>query len=221
MNHAFAGLVDPIIAYVTKLQGEFAGPPGGHPGLAEVRAEALRLIEAARSRAARPPRQANYADLAERALVYWVDDVLINSEWTHAEEWRTRALLEQALYGETEGGDKFYDKADEARQRGAADALEVFFVCVALGFRGKHAGHSGRQARWSAPSEPARKLGRWVERVYPLVCPTVAEFLPDTDAPEAPDGGAPWRGLLLLVSALASFTILSTLAAWVAAEHLW
>src|SRR5947209_13972033 len=69
------------------------------------------------------------------ALACWLDELLIlNSPWSAA--WNERKL-EAALYGTNDRAWKFWEQAELAAARPTTDALEGFFLCVVLGFRGE------------------------------------------------------------------------------------
>ncbi len=76
-------------------------------------------------------------ELAKHALVYWIDEILINSPWSHAMEWRQH-ILEWDIYQERLRADRFFEKAHEAEVLANTDPLETYYLCVALGFRGKY-----------------------------------------------------------------------------------
>lgn len=71
--------------------------------------------------------------LAHRALVYWIDEVLTDSKV--GEEWRLK-ILEHELFGTRDRAQFFFSDAEEAGALGRTDAAETFFMCAALGFRG-------------------------------------------------------------------------------------
>jgi len=73
--------------------------------------------------------------LAKYALVAWVDEVLIEADWDGRHWWNENAL-EQEIFGFRLAFLQFYLKAREASALPKRDALEVFYVCVVLGFRG-------------------------------------------------------------------------------------
>lgn len=66
-------------------------------------------------------------------LVCWLDEIFIDSPWSR--EWNEHKL-EQALFGTTDRAWKFWEQARKAEGLGA-DVLEVFYLCVMLGFRGE------------------------------------------------------------------------------------
>ena len=73
--------------------------------------------------------------LAKYALVAWIDDILIEAPWKHAAIWKEKAL-ERTMFKTQDAFTQFYSKAREAESRPNKDALEVFYVCVVLNFRG-------------------------------------------------------------------------------------
>ncbi|CAK9081108.1 Type VI secretion system baseplate component TssK1 [Durusdinium trenchii] len=83
--------------------------------------------------------------LAKSAMVYWIDELLVNSDWTYASQWRDNPL-EREIYGSRNRAWKFFENADYARSLESTDALEVFGQCVALGFQGIYRSESLRRA---------------------------------------------------------------------------
>jgi type VI secretion system protein ImpK len=83
------------------------------------------------------------------ALVCWLDEIFIlNSPW--GAEWNEHKL-EFALYGTADRAYRFWQQAQLAEVRRRTDALEVYFLCVMLGFRGQlHADPAGLRARRDA-----------------------------------------------------------------------
>lgn len=69
------------------------------------------------------------------ALIAWIDDVLSDIEWSGKDRWNYYRL-ELDFYQSRECDTAFFHKAGEAATRGLFDALEVYFLCVMLGFRG-------------------------------------------------------------------------------------
>lgn len=214
MTESFARLVDPFVQETLQYLEGFSEPASRHPGLVEVHNRLVSLLEEARQAAVSLPRPREYLELAESALVYWADEVLIRSRWMHASVWRRDGLLEQALYHDNVGGDEFFTKAERARAE-SRDALETFFLCVTLGFRGRHGvkGSDGvvgpRADAW---------LIDWIDKSYALIYQPIAPFLPP-DPPDPAPGTLPGRALLLQSSVLTMITVLATLAAVIAAAH--
>lgn len=71
-------------------------------------------------------------------LACWLDEIMIlQSPWSA--QW-TDTKLETALFGTTDRAWMFWEQAEKAKGRQGSTALEVFFLCVVLGFQGKFRG---------------------------------------------------------------------------------
>jgi type VI secretion system protein ImpK len=79
---------------------------------------------------------------AEFAVVAFLDETILSSKDPKADEWRKRPLIIE-LFGQAVAGDAFFDKlADLERGRDSvrlADVLEVYALCLLLGFQGRFA----------------------------------------------------------------------------------
>ena len=73
--------------------------------------------------------------LARRAIIYWMDERLVNAEWQHARRWNDQTL-ELQLLGTRNRSRAFYEDAALAEGMERLDAFETFAVCAALGFQG-------------------------------------------------------------------------------------
>ncbi len=111
---------------------------------------------------------------ARYALACWIDELfIVHSSW--AERWKP-VTLELALFGTRERATRFWEQADIVLGRPGApkppdrpgdDALETFFLCIVLGFRGTYAEDAAkvreyveemrrevaRAADWDQPAE--------------------------------------------------------------------
>ena len=79
---------------------------------------------------------------AEFAVVAFLDEAILSSKEPKAEEWRKRPLNIE-LFGQAVAGDVFFDKLLEIERRRdspqLADLLEVYLLCLLLGFEGRFA----------------------------------------------------------------------------------
>lgn len=73
--------------------------------------------------------------LAKYALVSWIDEMLINHAWSGS-KWWSNHVLEAKLFQSRLCSVRFYEFAQEAAALSERDALQVFYYCVVLGFRG-------------------------------------------------------------------------------------
>jgi type VI secretion system protein ImpK len=74
-------------------------------------------------------------ELAKYALVAWIDEMLVETPWS-GRDWWSNNVLEVEYFNTRLCNERFYTKAQEASGQSRRDALEVFYNCVILGFRG-------------------------------------------------------------------------------------
>ncbi|MES2673519.1 MAG: type IVB secretion system protein IcmH/DotU [Pseudomonadota bacterium] len=68
-----------------------------------------------------------------------LDEAVLNTPWGNESAWGQRTLL-SVFHGETSGGEKSFLICDRMRQSPAEnlDILELFYICLNLGFEGKY-----------------------------------------------------------------------------------
>ncbi|MCE9607505.1 MAG: DotU family type IV/VI secretion system protein [Planctomycetia bacterium] len=74
-------------------------------------------------------------DLSKYALVSWIDEMLVETNWA-SREWWSNNVLEMDLFRSRLCSEQFFINAKESSTLARRDALEVYYVCVVLGFRG-------------------------------------------------------------------------------------
>ena len=74
------------------------------------------------------------------ALVAFLDESIIRSEWQHKTEWRA-SPLQFDRFGRDDAGEEFFTRltAIRAERTVRADVLQIYFLCLTLGFKGKYA----------------------------------------------------------------------------------
>lgn len=73
------------------------------------------------------------------AVVAFIDEQILKSEWPGRMQWLARPL-QLALFGENTAGEGFFVRMEQLRDQPArAHVLEIYFLCVALGFQGVYA----------------------------------------------------------------------------------
>ncbi len=208
MTDAFASLISPVFQQVIDLQARLES--GESPLWEAERGQILAALDEADRKASVSTQLAHDFELARYALVYWIDEILINAPWAHALEWRQH-ILEWEIYQERFRADKFFEKSHEAEGLAETDPLETYYLCVAMGFRGKH-------------RDGQTELRRWGERVYNRIVAggkQTDKFLPDEAVERQPLRPLPGTSILLAVSVLVSITWLVTLACFVLAVPPW
>ncbi len=210
MTDPFAGLVGPIFQYVVDLREGFRRDQ--HPSPETVKRSLIKAFQAAQKGVTEA--QANDFALAQHALVYWADEVLIKSSWRSADSWKNN-ILELEYFGTRRAAVDFWERAKQAeglaQVRGRlprnADALETFFRCVALGFRGEL-------------FQDETEIETWSARVGPIIR-DAADFSSSAPTPQAGRGLDELQGerLLVGVSLLVATTLVLTLLGFIAAVH--
>jgi type VI secretion system protein ImpK len=91
----------------------------------------------------REARKAGYTQadirLAKFAIVAFLDETIIASEWNKKEEWLTRPL-QLELFDRFDAGEEFFCNLERLRQRPLENIslLKIYYLCMALGFRGRY-----------------------------------------------------------------------------------
>jgi type VI secretion system protein ImpK len=114
-------------------------------------------------------------------------------------------VLEFEFFRTRDRGTVFYKNAEEAqRTPGLRDALEVYYLCVFLGFRGLYRDPTaaiGIAEHWGLP----KRLEDWVEQTAMAV---TARKLPTLESAGVPGPGAPpLEGGALMLTFLATLAI--------------
>ncbi|MES2150770.1 MAG: type IVB secretion system protein IcmH/DotU [Pseudomonadota bacterium] len=75
---------------------------------------------------------------AKYAFCAATDEVILRSHYKIRTEWETRPL-QLRIFGDQLAGEHFYERLEQRRARGAAHlpSLEVFHMCLLLGFKGR------------------------------------------------------------------------------------
>jgi type VI secretion system protein ImpK len=73
------------------------------------------------------------------ALIAFLDETIIASGWVHKENWLTKPL-QLEFFNRFDAGEEFFNRLEKFRQRAQyhGDLLEIYYFCMALGFKGKY-----------------------------------------------------------------------------------
>ena len=119
------------------------------------------------------------ADQAAWSVAALLDDLALNTPWGGASAWPRQPLVVM-LRGDVDAGSQFFSRLEELERHPNRDRelLELQYLCMALGFRGKF-----------------RIPGRAGDRSINAVRVAAARFLRDADATDAPLSPK-WRGVV-------------------------
>lgn len=85
---------------------------------------------------------------ARYAVTAYIDEMIISSRWAHREQWSARPL-QYDFFGEYVAGEGFFQHLDTIRRSMPlnADLLEVYGLCLILGFEGQYRIHEREKLR--------------------------------------------------------------------------
>src|SRR6516162_2367769 len=102
---------------------------------------------------------------AKYAIAAFIDEMILTSSWPLKESWADKPL-QLAYFNDFAAGEEFYNKIDTPRGAKRNSVLEVYYLCLTLGFRGKYVDLQGmekkkvlmdtmlREMRGAAPAAP-------------------------------------------------------------------
>jgi type VI secretion system protein ImpK len=144
MREETAGLVHGVFRHGLDLKDRLAR--GESPAQTTEQALLMRLLEGAPE--AKGPSDPTAASDLKYALVCWLDELFVDeTEW--GARWNERKL-EVAVFGTNDRAWRFWESARHAATRNDPDILEVYYLCVQLGFRGELRGDRERLNAWAA-----------------------------------------------------------------------
>ncbi len=78
-------------------------------------------------------------NMSKFALVAFLDETIISSNWNQKDSWLSEPL-QLKLFNTFNAGEEFFDNLNKLRQRSSnyKDVLEIFYLCLTLGFKGKY-----------------------------------------------------------------------------------
>ncbi|MFT5322556.1 MAG: type VI protein secretion system component VasF [Planctomycetaceae bacterium] len=148
MTPEFAAVVNPTIHFVLNMVEEIRS---GRPGvLADKRQQIRNLLDEAGRQASRSSAAVSKQEfeLAQRALVYWADEILTISD----SSWQ-RMTLEWELFNSQNRAFKFYVDGELEAKRSSANVIELWYLCVVLGFEGEIVNAFSEHLNQSVPPE--------------------------------------------------------------------
>jgi type VI secretion system protein ImpK len=139
------------------------------------------------------------------AVVAFLDEVVLHSKDPVRAEWEQRTL-QQDLFGQTDAGVVFFDKLDQFRTRRdseqLADVLEVYLLCLLLGFEGRYAG--GRRGELEGLIETLRMRIEYIRGRADQLSPyaSLPAASPPPETAKRPAGYLRWVALGLVIFTL-------------------
>ncbi len=96
---------------------------------------------------------------ARYALTAVVDETVMLSELPARDEWLS-SPLQLRYFDEVTAGEEFYNRIDLLRMARKHNVLEVYWLCLAFGFKGKHGDKKGAERRRLLQETLAGEIGQ-------------------------------------------------------------
>lgn len=127
----FAG---PVFDLILRLKAGIAVPSN------ELRPQIAGMLQDFEKRAERYRFNHKIVQVSKFALASFVDEVVLTNNFPLKNEWE-KYPLQLEYFGEQLAGNKFFDKLDAMLKQieTTQDAVEVYYFCMLLGFKGRYA----------------------------------------------------------------------------------
>lgn len=134
-ERTLAGAFTPVFALILQIR---ASQDLGDPTALRQRVEAL-LSESARSARKADVKDADIQE-AEFCLVAFLDEAILGSSWPGRDAWSAQPL-QLTHYDRYDAGERFFDRLKALLDAGGTRTavMEVYYLCLALGFKGRYA----------------------------------------------------------------------------------
>ncbi len=199
-----------LVAFVSAFGAGDAGRELGAPAL---RSHLLLLLDRLAKSTEAADLRADELEEARFALVAWLDEVILRSDWQGRDEWAAEPL-QLRLYKTNRAGNEFYEHLRRLRPEHTR-AREIYLLVLSLGFEGQyHDQQAERRALIKLQYETLRAARAVIEIDRErFLTPTAYEL--EIDLP--PRGGG---RLVRVLVAIAVVLVVTYAAGWIALQLL-
>jgi type VI secretion system protein ImpK len=138
---ALADLCGDLLAFALQLKR--SSDPGDAEAMRQKIDEQFRNLET-KARQADVPQED--VQQAKYGIAAFIDEMILTSSWALKESWADKPL-QLAYFNDFSAGEEFYNKVDALRGAKKNAVLEVYYLCLALGFRGKYVDLQGMEKK--------------------------------------------------------------------------
>lgn len=138
---ALADLCGDLLAFALQLKR--SSDPGDAEVLRQKIDEQFRALET-KARQADIPQ--DDVQQAKYAIAAFIDEMILTSSWPLKDSWADKPL-QLAYFNDFAAGEEFYNRIDALRGAKKNAVLEVYYLCLALGFRGKYVDLQGMEKK--------------------------------------------------------------------------
>ncbi len=110
--------------------------------ISEVRSRLDRIFDDQKSIAYQDVRLENLYNRVKYPLTALVDEIILTSQWEHAQQWAGE-LLEKKFFNTSIAGSEFFRLIEELLEsnfphKDDIEVGQIFYICLSLGFKGKY-----------------------------------------------------------------------------------
>jgi type VI secretion system protein ImpK len=138
---ALADLCGDLLAFALQLKR--SSDPGDAEAMRQKVDEQFRLLES-KARQSDVPQED--VQQAKYAICAFIDEMILTSSWGLKDSWADKPL-QLAYFNDFSAGEEFYTKVETLRAAKKTPVLEVYYLCLALGFRGKYVDLQGMEKK--------------------------------------------------------------------------
>lgn len=127
----FAG---PVFDLILRIRAGIVSPSN------DLRQKCVKLLDDFEKRAERYRFNHKVVRVSKFALASFIDETILTNDFPLKEEWE-KYPLQLEYFGESLAGNKFFGKLEAMlkQMKVTADAVEIYYVCMLLGFKGRYA----------------------------------------------------------------------------------
>jgi type VI secretion system protein ImpK len=173
---ALADLCGDLLAFALQLKR--SSDPGDAEMMRQKIDEQFRALET-KARQSDVPQED--VQQAKYAIAAFIDEMILTSSWALKESWADKPL-QLAYFNDFSAGEEFYNKIDTLRGAKRNNVLEVYYLCLALGFRGKFVDLQGMEKKKVLMDTMLREMRG------PAPAPGAATLSPNWQPPDALPG---------------------------------
>lgn len=129
-------LVDCFVELVAYVAYFIKTVPSGQTTFDQVQTDVTHLIGKSQDNYHRSRLPQDDFDLARFAVFAWIDESILNSNWSEKSRWQSE-LLQRTYYQTSDAGEQFFDKLNILAPH-QLEVREVYYLCLALGFTGRY-----------------------------------------------------------------------------------
>lgn len=210
MTPRFAQAIDPVFLHVLDLLDRLS--QGEKVSVHDERLRIRTLIDQAEAVVGAGPEW----EAAKYAIVAWIDEVLVDASW-EGRDWWSNNVLEMEYYSTRVCFEQFYVRAQQATTLARRDALEVYYVCAVLGFRGLYRDPAMAESLTGTLGLPP-EIDSWAKQAALSI--RLGQQRPPLSAPRHEIAGAPplrakalvvwawWAAMMLAAGTTVAFVLL-------------